>query len=144
MNLTTLMALAFAPANTPGGFAPSADPSNVGLYYYGGSGIGVSWVNGDSAAATQIGRSFESTDDGSIAVWADVGAGTTRYETSRQGDIVIDTGASGPVRWWVRHKKNSQVSDWVKATRMVQNETAYSDTSGPSSGGGDPSGGEVE
>lgn len=142
MNLVTMLAAVFVSPNTPSGFAPDGPPASVSLSYYGGSGILVTWVDGDSEAATQIGISADDDDElvGSIA---EVGPTVNEYETDTMGNITNETGAAGPTRWWARHKKNGHTSEWVRASKMVTDEEPYVDDGG-GGGGGPGGGGELE
>lgn len=77
---------------------PSAPPSNPGAHTT-GSGVTVTWTNGDSTAGTQI------LQDGSVV--ATRSPGLASYDT---GDTAAVYNASA---WTARHIKNGQTSSSI-------------------------------
>ena len=117
MNLATGLAMLLVGAEGGGaGGAPDGDPTSVSLYYYGGSNIGVQWVNGDSEAYTDVGSSGSSGSE-PASVTATVDPGETQYETGTSGTIGFVVSGT---YWWVRHRKNGQTGDWVVSAEGVE------------------------
>lgn len=88
------------PASPP--TPPEGDPSSTSAYFYGGSLVGLQWVNGDAAAYTEIGLSGAPGTEPS-SVTDIVAPGVTSYET----------GTTTETHWWVRHKRDGIAGNWV-------------------------------
>lgn len=95
-------AAAMSPQVIPG-VGPQGAPSNVSVYFYAGSLVGVQWANGDVEASTQLARTGGAEPTSADAT---VGPGQTQYET----------GGTEEFFWWARHYRNGQAGSWVLAT----------------------------
>lgn len=108
-------AAAMSPQVIPG-VGPQGAPTNVTVYFYAGSKVGVQWTNGDEDAQTQLARTGGAEPTSADAT---VGPGQVSYET----------GSTEEFFWWVRHIRNGQTGSWVLAT--VPDTEEEVDTSDP-------------
>lgn len=117
MDPVTVVAALIVASAEAGDEGPIAPPSNVSLFYYNGTFIGVQWTNGDVTASTEIGIG-DGIEAEPTAVFDTVGPGVSTYETETTG-VITHHGQPG-IRWWVRHVKGRHRTPWVPSSNAVQ------------------------
>lgn len=115
MDPVTMVAALIVASAEAGDESPIALPSNVSLYYYTGTFIGVQWTNGDVTASTEIGIG-DGIEVEPTAVFDTVGPGVSTYETGMTGLI----GSPPGIRWWVRHVKGGHQTPWVPSSNVMK------------------------
>jgi hypothetical protein len=76
-----------------GNTAPTAAPTAVARYTYGGTKLGVSWTNGDATASTRVYRYAS-------GVW-------TLVNTAAPGETTLETGFTSATLFGCSHFKNT-------------------------------------
>lgn len=115
MDPVTMVAALVVASAEAGDESPIALPSNVSLFYYTGTFIGVQWTNGDVTASTEIGIG-DGIEAEPTAVFDTVGPGVSTYETGMTGTI----GSPPGIRWWVRHVKGGHQTPWVPSSNVMK------------------------